>query len=142
MHLPKYFYLFLLPFILAITSCDPGYAVIVKNPSNNNFYLKTSPSIENDIFSAASRDSIAKYKINENLGVHTYEIPANQELVLWSHIGIRPNVKEVPFAFIQLISGNDTLTLKSPQEIVNATRISSRKLFGATYSLTMKSISN
>jgi len=105
--------------IIILTSCDPGYSCYVRNDSPSILYLKTHPSIES-LFDelSTSYDSILAYKTAQEGKLSVYRVNPYSVFRIYGHIGINPSLQEIPFDYIELIEGRDTVVLDSKEKIL------------------------
>jgi hypothetical protein len=107
-------------FVALCSSCDPSYNCFIANDSSSNLYLKTHPSIES-LYDQKSTyyDSIISYKIRQEESLSVYKIDPHSIFRIYGHTGLSPSLREVPFDYIEVIHGNDSIVLDSKEEILD-----------------------
>ena len=105
--------------IFALTSCDPGYRVIIFNRSSEEYYIKTNPPIE-DLYAFKSLQyaSIIARKIDSSKSEGLYRVKSKDKLPLYNYIG-KPSEKYFPFNYIKVITKNDTLIIDNKNLLKN-----------------------
>jgi len=115
----KHSVLLLVFVVIVLTSCDPSYNCYVRNDSSSVLYLKTHPAIES-LFDklSTSYDSILSYKVNQEGKLSVYKIKPHSVFHIYGNIGFNPSLQEVPFDYIVIIQGGDTVVLDSKKKIL------------------------
>ena len=110
-------YIFLLTVIFY--GCDPSYNCYVRNDSSSVLYLKTHPSIES-LFDKQSThyDSVLSYKVDQEGKLSVYRVEPRGVFQIYGHIGFNPSLQEMPFDYIEIIQGSDTVVLDSKEKIL------------------------
>lgn len=120
--------LFVLLVIIVFTGCEPSYRIYVRNSSSSDLYIKTHPSIESLYESFSTyRDSILLYKIKQEGDYSIYRIKPNDSMLIDGYLGRSPNIKDLSFDYIALISGSDTTILDSKEKILEQTKQMDKK---------------
>lgn len=112
----------ILVFLLAISlqGCDPSYSCYIQNTAPSDLYLKTDPPVESLIDQQSIYyDSILIYKVRDEDKLSVYEVKPNEVFRLFGHIGFSPRIAEIPFNYVEILQGNDTLVLDSKQKILD-----------------------
>lgn len=119
----------LLIFILLIfIGCEPGYRIHIRNNASTTLYLKTHPSIESLYPKwTGYYDSIIINKISENGEFSLYGIKPFTTFRIWGNIGRKPTSNEIPFDYVEVVRGNDTLILDSKEKIINQLKKGGKK---------------
>ena len=120
---------FIFIFILTvIIGCEPGYRIYVRNTSSTTVYLKTHPSIESLCLKQSSYyDSIIINKVKEEGDFSFYAIKPLNSFRVWGSIGGKPTLKEIPFDYVAIIRGSDTLILDNKEKIINQIKREGKK---------------
>jgi hypothetical protein len=105
--------------LIVLTGCDPGYNCYIENYSKVDVFLRTSPSIESLYDQRSIQfESISHYRVGQDGELSLYRVRPGDQFRLYGHIGLKPNVKEVPFKHVEIIHGRDTVVLDSKEEIL------------------------
>lgn len=114
-------HLFILFLFVNLSACDPGYGYYLKNNRQENIYLKTTPELESLYhFSKDSIKVVDRFKIEQKGSVSIYKIEPQDTLYLYGHIGFEPTLKDVPFNYLEIICGTDSLVMRNKEEIFQA----------------------
>jgi hypothetical protein len=99
--------------------CDPSYNCYVRNDSPSVLYLKTHPSIESQVDAQSIvYDSILAYRLHEEGKLSVYRIKPHGVFRIYGHIGFNPSIEEMPFDYVEIIQGTDTVILDSKEKIL------------------------
>lgn len=114
--------------VLFFIGCEPGYRIYIRNNTSKNIYFKTAPSIES-LYNKSTQyyDSIVAHRINQDSIYSIYKIYPNSSFLLWGGIGGRPPANEIPFEYIKVMSGNDTLILDNKEKILGYMKAGGKK---------------
>lgn len=104
---------------MILAGCDPGYNCYIENSSGADVFLRTSPSIES-LYDPRSiyMETISHYRVGEYGGLFVYRVQAGSQFKLYGHMGLKPNLKEIPFERVDIIHDGDTVILDSKEEIL------------------------
>ena len=117
---------FLLVIILA--GCEPGYRIYIRNNASTTLYLKTSPAIESLYPKwTGYQDSILANKTSQEGRFAVYSIKPFNALRVWDNVGNKPTSNQIPYDYIEVISGADTLILNSKEKIIEQLKRGNKK---------------
>ncbi len=104
---------------VVLYGCDPGYNCYVRNDASSILYLKTHPSIESQVDAQSIvYDSVLAFKVQEEGKLSVYKIEPYGVFRIYGRIGNNPSIQEMPFDYIEIIQGSDTIVLDSKQKIL------------------------
>ena len=114
--------------VLIFIGCEPSYRIEIRNNASTTLYLRTHPSVES-LFPkwTGYYDSIIINKISQEGKFSLYGIKPFTTFRIWGNIGGKPTSKEIPFDFIEIIRGIDTLILDSKEKIISQLKREGKK---------------
>jgi len=114
--------------ILTLIGCEPGYRIYVRNNASTILYLRTNPSIESLYPKwTGYNDSILAHKVSQEGKFSLYSIKPFDAFRIWDNIGGMPTSKEIPFDYVAVIRGVDTLILDNKEKIANQLKRGGKK---------------
>ena len=111
-------------FFTVLTSCDPGYAYLINNKSENNIYVFTNPPMK-----IYDKTSIAIEK-------ESVMIKPQESFRIYSSIGFGGSEDSFPYDKILIMKEKDSIILKNKSEInTKFNKNIDKKGFSRTYNV-------
>lgn len=113
---------------LSSIGCEPSYRIYVRNHSPKDLYLRISPSVDSLYPKWMTyHDSLINIKVTQNENYALYIIKPAQVFRIWGYIGNVPKVADIPFNYVRLDDGTDSLILNSKDKIINQLKREGKK---------------
>jgi hypothetical protein len=125
----KQIFVYILTTII-IFGCEPSYRVYVRNSSSPDLYIKIHPSIESCFFyfpNDSFRDSIIAHKVKQEGKYSIYKVKPNTTFFILGRIGGGPTADQLPFDYIALINGSDSMVLDNKEKIIKQAKLIGKK---------------
>jgi len=113
--------------VLTFIGCEPGYRIYIRNNAPTTLLIKTHPSIEFGYKLTGYYDSIISNKVSQDGKFSLYIIKPFTTFRIYDNIGGKPTSNQIPFDYVEVIRGRDTIILDSKEKIINELKKGNKK---------------
>jgi hypothetical protein len=123
---------------LIIVSCESAYKYSVVNDIDKPVVLRINPSILHYVHGSYKEKLIEKNKSSVD-SVFICELDPKDTVNLYADIGRVPKERDLPYSYVEILIGNDTIRLNRG-EIIDALAIIQERTYTTEYSIMISTL--